>query len=125
MALWLYPRALREFPALSYVAFNVRGQMDPLSVAVALVVYISRHHSDIYGQLFKFINLTHVVPADSTMLVIDPTSLCINIPYQGDNYVRTQIKNLSQLVQNPALAPLFGNTAESEEKLFDELLSIR
>lgn len=126
VALCLYPRALGGFPVMMYSSMRVRGQMDPVSVAASMLVHLWRHYKNIYCSLSKLVNLDLVLPVDYNMLILDPHSLNILVPLQGENYVQRQIeKHLPSKVRNEQIIPLFEARAEGEEVLFKDLLTMQ
>ena len=106
-ALLLVPRHLGGFPVVNYSGFCYRGQMDPLASSISVVVSCKETHPHVYKEISRLVDCSPSSHRDFTLLIKDPFSLCINMPLQPENAVRSMLRqNLPGVVKILRL-PLF------------------
>lgn len=106
VAFCLYPQALGGFPVMMYSSMCVGGQMDPVSIAIAMLVHLWKYYKEVYSSLSKLVNLEPVIPVDYTMLVLDPYSLNI----LGENFkekTTVRDKSRSTFLQRSEVSKLY------------------
>ena len=105
--LTLVPRHLSGLPLVNYAGFCMRGNIDPLTVAISLVMTASRTQSELYGPISRIIEYDEN-HKDFTLLIKDPYGLPMRVAIQAENFVRRKLRAaLKDCVKNELIKPLF------------------
>ena len=117
-ALTLVPRHLSGLPLVNFAGFCMRGNIDPLTVAISLVMTASRTQSELYGPISR------IIEYDENHK--DPYGLPVRVAIQAENFVRRKLRAaLKDCVKNELIKPLFDiSDKEIEERLVNDVMTI-
>ena len=123
--LTLVPRHLSGLPLVNFAGYCMRGNIDPLTVAISLVMTASRTQNELYGPISRIIEYDEN-HKDLTLLIKDPYGLPVCVAIQAENFVRRKLRStLKDCVKNELIKPLFDiSDKEIEERLVNDLMTI-
>ena len=121
----LVPRHLSGLPLVNFTGFSMRGNIDPLTIALSLLMTASKTQSEIYGPMSRIIEYDEQ-HKDLTLLIKDSYGLPMRVSIQAENFVRRKLRSALQVcVENELIKPLFDmNDKETEDLLVNDLMQI-